>query len=141
MRRPRFESLVQLHERREREARIAVGRLEQQRAQIEERIAALAQERHKSATTVSLMEREQLTRYWIALDQQMHKATDIMQQIEREIDKARVVLTEAHKTHGTFVKLQEIDAEHQRRKDERRAQRALEEFSALQYMTKEREAR
>jgi flagellar export protein FliJ len=136
MRQPRFSSLVQLHENREREARRVVGQLEQKRALIEERITALANERHASTTRVNLNEREQLTRYWVALDQHMHKASEMMQAVERDIEKARVVLAEAHKAHATFVKLQEIDALHKQRKDARRAERALEEFSALQFMRK-----
>jgi len=133
---PRFQSLVQLHETREREARRQVGELERQRHLAQSRIDALLEDRLAATNGTSVQAREQLTRYWIHIDEQMVSARTIIGQLDKDIDKSRRTLAEIHRAHAIFLKLQEQDAKHERQRRERQDARRLEEFAALQYINR-----
>ena len=134
---PRFQSLVKLHENREREARRQVGDLERQRHTIQVRINGLLDEREAASTNPSIQAREQLSRYWIHIDAQMVSAQATMSQLDKDIEKAQRILAEIHRAHETFLKLQEQDEKHQQQKRERHDARRLEEFAALQYINRQ----
>ncbi len=133
---PRFQSLVQLHETREREARRQVGELERQRYTVQLRIDALLEERLVATNGTSVQAREQLTRYWIHIDQQLVSVRAIIGQLDKDIEKSRRVLAEIHRAHAIFIKLQEQDAKHERQRRERQDARRLEEFASLQYINR-----
>jgi flagellar export protein FliJ len=133
---PRFTSLVHLHETREREARRQVGDLERQRHQVQMRIDALIEDRQAATNDTSLQAREQLTRYWIHIDAQMVSAQAVISKLDKDIDTARRSLAEAHRTHATFLKLQEQDKKHEQQRRERQDARRLEEFASLQYINR-----
>jgi flagellar export protein FliJ len=133
---PRFQTLVQLHETREREARRQVGELERQRFTVQSRIDALMEERLVATNGTSVQAREQLTRYWIHIDQQLVAVRAIIGQLDKDIEKSRRILAEIHRAHAIFIKLQEQDAKHERQRRERQDARRLEEFSALQYINR-----
>jgi flagellar export protein FliJ len=138
---PRFQSLVKLHENREREARRQVGELERQRHNIQMRINGLLDEREAASRNPSIQAREQLARYWIHIDAQMVSVQASMSQLDKDIDKAKRILADIHRAHGIFLKLQEQDEKHQQQKRERQDARRLEEFAALQYINRQGVAR
>ena len=131
--RPRFTALVILHERQEQEARRRLGELERKRQDITERISILVGERHSAATVVGLSGRDQLTRYWIHIEGQIRGLHEALAKSESDISAARTALAEAHRTHATFIKLQELDAIERARLAERQAQRRMEEFAIRRF--------
>ena len=131
--RPRFTALVILHERQEQEARRRLGELERKRQDITKRIGILVGERHSAATVVGLSGRDQLTRYWIHIEAQIRSLHEALAKSESDISAARTALAEAHRTHATFIKLQELDALERARLAERQAQRRMEEFAIRRF--------
>ncbi len=137
--RPRFAAVVSLHETQEREARRRLGELERRRQDVTERISSLLEERHRSATGVSVAGRDQLSRYWMVVEGQVRQLQDGLGRLEQEIATARAVLAEAHRNVAVFNKLQERDAMAQRLAAERRAQRRLEEYAARRFHERQSE--
>ncbi len=129
----RFSTLVSLHETQEREARRRLGDLERRREESVQRIETLVHERHDAAATAGLLARDQLTRYWLHVEAQLHTLQDGLGRLDQEIAAARTVLAEVHRKLEVFRTLREHDAAERARQAERRDARRLEEFAARQF--------
>ncbi|MCK6487661.1 MAG: flagellar FliJ family protein [Planctomycetes bacterium] len=130
---PRFATVHELYLREEDEARKEVGRLERRRAELVAAGEALFAERLAvaAATGPAPAERQQLLAWWSAVELRLAALGGELQTADKAIAAAREALIAAHRRTAAIAKVRELDAERERRAEDRREQRRNDDFAAL----------
>lgn len=128
----RFQALIELYEEQEAEVRRRMGALERMRSDLVARTQTLAAERDAASVTDTRL-RDIYIRFCQLIADQMAAIKEQIARLDKDIMACRADLIEAHRKTSTFAKLRERDAIAQKRKDERRQARLLDELGVRRW--------
>lgn len=133
---PRFTAVLAFHQRAQDEARRALGRHEHERADFLSRIDNLNQQRDLAGRSVKPELHQQFAAFWTRISREIEQLQNSVKRVDHDIDKARTVLTEAHRQVATFEKLRLRDGEREQRRQERIDMKYLDDFAARGFIAR-----